>query len=264
MIVVNVKYRQLLFGEEKIKTMNYFTKEWYELCQNTSGNLHLEEDEQAESFSEEYFQQLYNQKLTEFLGSWKEITRITHDPFDSEKLSRQFEEGFIYNQEHIKKILPTEILKMIADIRVYVLDKASRQVINDVTIFCKNNKKLVNRTITEYNNYYKKALKSFDKDMVENIHFHDCRVIDIKQTEQSLSILFDNSGGFTDIYEIQFENYKIIKQDALLQNAWWIYDEIYKTNGKYELQVLLQNKDMNLVEFSVSAEHIYFKKNQER
>ncbi|MBU3129979.1 DUF4085 domain-containing protein [Clostridium tagluense] len=93
-------------------------------------------------------------------------------------MSRQFKEVFIYNQEHIKKILPTEILRMIADIRVYVLDKASRQVIKDVTRFCEDNEKLVNRTITEYNNYYKKALKSFDKDMIENIHFHDCVIID--------------------------------------------------------------------------------------
>ncbi|MCB2311907.1 DUF4085 domain-containing protein [Clostridium tagluense] len=147
--------------------------------------------------------------------------------------------------------------------RVYVLDKASRQVIKDVTRFCENNEKSVNRTIIEYNNYYKKALKSFDKDMIENIHFHDCVIIDIKQTEQALSILFDNSPGFTDIYEMQFENYKILKQDALLQNSWWLYGEIYKTNGKYELQILLQNKDMDLVEFSVSADHIYFKQTQE-
>jgi len=244
--------------------MNYFTKEWYELSQNTSEHFSLEEDEQAECFTEEYFQQLYNQKLIKFLDSWKKIANIAQDPFDSEKLSRKFEEVFIYKQEHIKKRLPEEILKMIADIRVYVLDKASRQVINDVTRFCENNEKSVNRTTIEYNNYYKKALNSFDKDMVENIAFHDCTIIDIKQTEQSLSILFDNSGGFTDIYEIQFENYKIIKQDALLQNAWWLYDEIYKTNGKYELQILLQNKNMELVELSVLAEHIFFMRNQKK
>lgn len=105
-------------------------------------------------------------------------------------------------------------------------------------------------------------MKSFDKDVIENIHFHDCLVTDIKETEKSLSITFDNSGGFTDIYEVQFDNYKIIKQDDLLKDSWWLYDEIYITNGKYELQVLLQNKNRNLVEFSVSAEHISFKRNQ--
>ncbi|WP_367302965.1 MULTISPECIES: hypothetical protein [Clostridium] len=28
--------------------------------------------------------------------------------------------------------------------------------------------------------------------------------------------------------------------NALLQNSWRLYDEIYKTNGKYELHILLK------------------------
>lgn len=244
--------------------MNYFTKKWYELCQKTDAHLLLEEDEQAESFSEEYFQQLYNKKLDEYLNIWEEVARISQNPFEKEKLSRQFQEGFINNQEHAKKVLPDEILEKIADIRVYALDKASHQVIEDVTRFCENNRNLVDRIIKEYNKYFKEALKSFDKDMVENIRFHDCLITDIKQTGHSLSILFDNSGGFTDIYEVQFENYNIIKQDALLENSWWLYDELYKTNGKYELHVLLQNKNMDLIEFTISTEHISFKHSQEK
>jgi hypothetical protein len=244
--------------------MNYFNKEWYELCQKTDLHLLLEEDKQAEIFSEEYFQQLYNQKLTEFLDWEKEIAFISHKLFDKEKLTKQFEQSFIYNQEHAKKVLPEEILIKIADIRVYVLDKATHQVINDVTLFCEYNNQLVKRAIEQYNKYYKKALKSFDKDVIENIHFHDCLVTDIKQKEKSLSITFDNSGGFTDIYEVEFDNYKIINQDDLLKDSWWLYDEIYITNGKYELQVLLQNKNRNLVEFSVSAEHISFKRNKKK
>lgn len=186
---------------------------------------------------------------------------IPQEPFDVEKASQQFHEAFIYNQEHIKKILPEEILKNIADIRVFVLDKASRKVIKAVTRFCEDNEKSVNRTIKEYQKYYKKVSRLFEKDIVENINFHDCNIIDIKQTEKSLSISFDNSGGFTDIDEMQLENYKIIKQDSLLQNCWWLYDEIYKINDKYELHVLLENKDRDLVEFTVSAEHICFKNN---
>ncbi|MFZ5987724.1 MAG: DUF4085 family protein [Bacillota bacterium] len=286
--------------------MNYFTKEWYELCQKTSAHLLLEEEEEAESFSEEYFQQLYNQKLMEWLVLQEEVASCTFDdiypaemspdffneemseeeisvlrasyqkereaaketyippePFDREKASKQFQEAFIYNQEHIKNLLPEEILKKIADIRVFILDKASRQVIDDVNGFCEDNEKIVKRTIKEYEKYYKKALESFDRSIVEKINFHDCTIIEVKQTEQFLTVLFNNSGGFTDISEMQFENYKIIKQEALLQNSWWLYDEIYKVNGKYELHVLLQNENMDLVEFIVSAEHISFKHNPE-
>lgn len=59
--------------------MNYFTKEWYELCQKTSAHLSLEESKEAESFSEEYFQRLYNEKLTEWLALQEEISLFTFD-----------------------------------------------------------------------------------------------------------------------------------------------------------------------------------------
>ncbi|MCE5285146.1 MAG: DUF4085 domain-containing protein, partial [Pelosinus sp.] len=186
---------------------------------------------------------------------------IPHEPFDREKASEQFQKAFLYKQEHTKRILPGDILNRIADIRVYALDNASRQVIKAVTKFCEANEQSVNRTTKEYEKYYKEALKSLDSNVVKNINFHDCKIIEIKQSELSLSILFDNFGGFTDIDEMQFENYKIIKQDGFMQNSCWLYDEIYKSNGKYELQVLLRNENGLLIEFIVSAERISFKIN---
>ncbi len=256
--------------------MKYFTKEWYELNQNTNAYLPLEEAKEAESFSEEYFQQLYDQQLTKTLTKWEEFASyqveckalnenyIITELFDREKISKQFHEAFIYNQEHIREILPVEILEKIADIRVYVLKKASHEVLNAVTQFCKESEKLVRNTAKEYQEYYKKALESFDRNIVENINFHDCRIIDLKHKEQSLSILFDNSGGFTDIDEIHFENYKIIKQAPLILGSWWLYEEIYKINDKYELHVLLHNKEMDLVEFIICADHISFNRNQKK
>lgn len=284
--------------------MKYFTKEWYELCQTTSVHFSLEGEQRAESFSEEYFHQLYNQKLKDWLSLQEKCSSYTFDdvypeqmnleptdknmsedeilnlkvsyeaerndtkesyippePFDRNKASEQFHEAFINKQERIKKILPEEILKKIEDIRVFILDKASRQVINAVTQYCEDNKKLVRRTLENYREYYKKSLEPFDENVVKNINFHDCTIIDIKQTEQCLAILFDNSGGFTDIDEMQFENYKIMKLDGLLQTSTWLYDEIYKTNGKYELHILLWN-NMDLVELIVSAEQISFKRNK--
>jgi len=254
--------------------MNYFTKGWYELCQKISAHLHLEEEKEAEYFSEEYFQQLYNQKLMKWLSSEEQVASyrsktkaskegyIPCEPFDREKAIERFRKKFTHNQDHVKKILPEEILKEIVDIRVYVLNKASRKVKNAVTQFCEDNKKSIERTAKEYQNYKKQALKTLDIDIVKKIRFHDCVILDVKQTDQYLSIIFDNPGGFRKIDEIQFENYQILKQEASLQNLWWLYDEIYKTNGKYELQVLLQNENMDLIEFTVSAEYIVFKHNQ--
>lgn len=251
--------------------MHYFTKEWYELCQKTSAHFGLEEDEKAGSYSDEYFQELYKQRLKDYIHLQEEITSnyktdkgssSEHTPFDSQKLSEQFYQAFLLNQEHIKKILPEEIFVKIADIRVYILRKATRQMIEDVTQFCQNNRKLMITTIEEYKKYYKKALESLDKSVLEKINFHDCTVIGKEQTAKTLTVLFDNLGGFTNVTKMHLDNYEIIQQDALLQNSWWLYDEIYKTNGKYELHVLLQNGNMGLIEFIVSAENISFEQTE--
>lgn len=254
--------------------MKYFTKEWYELCQKTSFHLLLEEEKQAGIFSEEYFQQLYNIKLIEWLDLQQQITSYIvksetldgdyteHKPFDREKAIEQFNNQYIYKQEYIKKVLPENILNELADLRVFVLDKATHNIIEAVTLFCVQNKKSVNRTIEEYRKYYKKALKSFDKNMVENIRFHDCMIVKSNKKDKSLILLLDNKGGFTDINEVTFENYNIIKQDGLLENSWWLYDEIYKVNDKYELHVLFQNKNMDLIELIISVEQIAFNRNK--
>ena len=103
--------------------MNYFTKEWYELCQKTSIHFYLKEVKEAEFFSEEYFKQLYKQELTEWLSLQEKITLynteheatkencIFYEPFHRKKLQEQFYEGFTYRQEYIKTVLPKEILK---------------------------------------------------------------------------------------------------------------------------------------------------------
>jgi len=256
--------------------MKYFTKEWYELGRKTSFHLPLEKEKQAETFSEEYFQQLYNIKLNNWLKLQQEVASyiaeseivdgdyIEHKRFDREKATELFYNQFIFNQDYIKDLLPKNILNEIADIRVFVLDKATRNVIDAVTQFCEQNVKSRDNAIEEYGKYYKESLKSFDKIMVENIGFHDCKIISSSKKDKSLILLLDNSHVFTDIDEVVFENYSIIKQEGLLENSRWLYNEIYKVNDKYELRVLLQNKNMDLIEFIILFEHIAFNSNKNK
>lgn len=254
--------------------MKYFTKEWYELCQSISLHFLLEEEKQAESFSEEYFLKLYYVKLNDWINLQQQVAlhmteheKISEEntlnkPFEKEKAIEQFYNQFMHNQEYVKKALPYDILKEIADIRVFALNKASRKVINAVTKFCLENKHSVDRTMEQYRKYYRMAVQSFDKGMVESIRFHDCRIIKTDNSSGDLILHFDNTGGFTDINEVIFENYSIIKQDNLLEDSWWLYDEIYKVNDKYELHVLLQNKNMDLNDFIISVDNIVFNRNK--
>lgn len=252
--------------------MNYFTKEWYELCQKTSFHLLLEEDEQAETFSEEYFQQVYNSELTSWIDLQEEIASIMEndlantneiEPFNRQQVIEQFHEGFIYNQEHLKKGLPETLINQIADLRVFALNKATSKVINAVTEFCAHNESVVSATSDNYRKYYKDASRSFEKEIDEHFRFHDCTITKSVQHDKSLTLYLDNSGGFTNIDEVTFENFNILKQDGLLENAWWLYEEIYKVNDKYEFHVLLQNREMELVDFIICADQVSFKSNNQ-
>jgi len=256
--------------------MKYFTKEWYELGKKTSFHLSLEEEKQVETFSEQYFQQLYNIKLNNSLKLQQEVASyiaesetadgdyIEHKRFDREKATELFYNQFIFNQDYIKDLLPKNILNEIADIRVFILDKATRNVIDAVTQFCEQNVRSRDSAIEEYRKYYKESLKSFDKIMVENIGFHDCVIISSKKEGKSLILIIDNSRVFTDIDEVVFENYNIIKQEGLLENSWWLYNEIYKVNDKYELHILLQNRNSDLIELIISFENIAFNSNKNK
>lgn len=235
--------------------MKYFTKEWFELCQKISFHLNLEEEKKAETFSEEYFQQLYNSELINWLTLRKEIDSMD---FNKEEATEEFHDMFIVNQEILKNGLPETILEQIADLRVFALYKAIRKVINAVTEFCEENERSVKTIGENYRRYYKEASISFDREIVENFRFHDCTIINSVQNGTNLTLILDNTGGFTDIDEVTFENFNIIKQDGLLEDSWWLYEEVYKVNNKYEFHVLLENGEMGLIDFIISADRVSF------
>ena len=287
--------------------MKYFTKEWYQLCQKTFAHLPLKESAEAESFSEEYFQRLYEEKLNEWLTLQKDVAAVQFEdifpeemntdfitealseneilelkeeyrinreaakvkfeerkPYDADKETENFEKRFLYRLEEAGNLFPQDILDMIADRRVFVLDVASKPVVAAVTKFCEGNRENIESTGEKYRDYYDKQIVKLDKEakyVFGNIQFHDCIIKEVRKSKQKFVLLLDNSGGFTNIEEIRFENYEIIKQEYPLEETWWLYEEVYYINGRYEVHALLliNNNVDRLVEFTISAEQISFR-----
>ncbi|MBD7971394.1 DUF4085 family protein [Paenibacillus gallinarum] len=254
--------------------MKYFTKEWYELCSKTTLHLALEEEKQAEVFSEGYFQQLYNAGLESWLDLQEEVASLmkknesmnandnNEASFNKEKEIEKFYDIFIYNQEQLKKKLPDSILKQIADLRVFTLDKATKTVINAVAKFCKENERSVTTTGECYIRYLEKSSNILDQEIIENFRFHDCMITKSVQKDTSITLFLDNSGGFTDIDEVAFNNFTIIKQEGSLDDSWWLYEELYRVDDKYEFHVLLQDNKRCLIDFIFSADQVTFKRNK--
>ncbi|MCI3920756.1 DUF4085 domain-containing protein [Paenibacillus sp. TRM 82003] len=244
--------------------MKYFTKEWYELCQQLSYHSSLEEEARAETRSEDFFQQLYCASLQDWLQLQEEAASLMQgsgvEPFDKEEATKQYRESFHWNQELLKRALPEEIQTQIADVRVFVLQKATRKVIRAVTDFCENNKRIVTEAAENYRTYLQEAKQSMDKDIVSYYRFHDCTVITSIEKDDSITLFLDNSGGFTDIEEVTFEHARILKQDGELAGAWWLYEEVCQADGKYEFHALLQSPDQGLIDFIVSADRATFRR----
>jgi hypothetical protein len=59
--------------------MKYFNKKWFELINGSNINMFMRVTKEAETFSEEYFQELYKFKLSEFLKLYQEISELSPD-----------------------------------------------------------------------------------------------------------------------------------------------------------------------------------------
>jgi hypothetical protein len=245
--------------------MRYFTKDWYQLCQKTDLHLLLEESKEAESFSEEYFQRVYDEELKKFLSLQEEASSVSFydlhpqemdieyledvlsaeqiqtlkqnyaiereearesyippESFDREEAIDQFTEAYFANIERFKTLIPKTILHEIADIRVFVLNRASRKVIEELKSFSENNQKIVDETMKDYERYHKETYGDFDP--IGNANFHDCKIVEAFREKNEFTLMLDNSGGFTDIQTIKFTNCEIPLQEMQLENAWWLYD----------------------------------------
>lgn len=245
--------------------MKYFTKEWYELSQKTGFHLSLEEDKRAETYSEVFFQQIYGAKLQRWLHVQEEVAALmqneSNEPFHREQAAEQFQASFVYRQEYLRKALPETILNRIADLRVFALDIATRDVIQAVTRFCEENERSVRSTVEQYGAYYKEASKAMDKEIVYHFGFHDCIITKAILRNDAITFLLDRSAGFTDIDEVIFEHAAFVKLEGEIENSWWLYEEVYKVDDKYEFHALLHQPEQGIIDFVISAERASYRRN---
>lgn len=234
---------QLQEDVSKVKFEDIFPDEFH--AENIDGTpLELSEFEEAKKA---YFE-MREQSRLDF---------INNPAFDPEQEKKNFKQALRYNVQNLKRSLPEEILKKVADIRVLALNRASADVKKEISLFCKANKKAVEMAIKAYWKEHRKNFKNHEPAFAEDFHFHDCKVTSCRKRGSDILITLDNSGGFTDINQIVLKDCSILKQDAPLHGAWWLYEEIYKSDNGYEIHVLLQKT--KLIDFIVTVSNITYK-----
>lgn len=266
--------------------MKYFTKEWYELCQQTGLHFGMRVHNGANIYDEALYLRLYTRKEKEFVKIHHEVYDVdprfmlgqdgctlvplnkfvsgeeineddkvvycmppedreciqklieeydVRSPFDEKKCREEFR---ILQETRIKEIpekVPPELLKQIADMRVFALGYCTKEVLKYLKKLSKENKKKVDSVLSEYS----KAQQSEQIPQIirESFGFHDCKVTKLTVGEKVV-MRFDIQGGFTTYNKITFTASEIMKQDEHIEGSIWIYDELYRTEHGYEAHML--------------------------
>ena len=190
----------------------------------------------------------------------REKARVNYEnrpPFDRDaeiKNFRLFQKNKI---QRLTKDLPRSVLDKVADLRVLALDRCTKEVKREITAYCHSNERAGHLATAAYAKAYKKTFKKGEPLFAEQFYFHDCSVVSCRTKGKDRVLSLDNSGGFTQINKIIFKNCQVLKQDRSLSKAWWLYDEVYKTDQGYEIHVLLENK--GLIDFIVSVTDVEYR-----
>lgn len=291
-------------------TMEFFTREWFNLREGSDIDLFMCVTKPAETFSEEYFQNLYHCMLKQHLRLYKEMSELTADDvfqpgrwdsltivndeggftdasqflspeelerirddihhkeqeaydnfvpqvYDEEVLTKQFDDNMYCRKKQLEALLPEDILKDVADIRVLALNKVSENIKIRIRQFCAQKEEKVIKLQQEFQNHYSSIVTQLPEKIRNEYGFHDCKVTRFEQQGTDVIIELDHRGGFTNVCKLINHNATIIEQDNI-EGSWWIYDEIYIMNDSYEFHAALQDENGQVRYFTVNASDIDF------
>lgn len=224
--------------------MKYFTKEWYETCQNSGWHLNMSVSKNAEEFSDEYYRDLYTRRRRAFVKEQKEVAELLGETFSKVKAEVEFMNRHAETVNRMEENLPIEIKAEVADMRVLALDIATKEVRQKLKAWCESNKKEADAKIAAYDGLQ----------MEENLHDSVIRTMEMKT--DTLTFKLDCS----DVKKVVFKNYKVLEQGGYVLGAIWLNQEVYAAEGGKEYHALLQKKDGKLAYLTVFAEEIEFVK----
>lgn len=224
--------------------MKYFTKEWYETCQNSGWHLNLSVSKNAEEFSDDYYRDLYTRRRRAFVKEQKEMAEAKGEAFDKVAAEVDFMQLHEKTVTRMEESLPLEIRAEVADIRVLALDIATKEVRQKLKAWCEGNKKEADAKVAGYD-----GLK-----LEENLCGSIIRTMEMKTD----ALTFKLEGS--DVKKVVFKNYKVMEQGGYVLGAEWLQQEVYEAEGGNEYHALLMKKDGKLAYLTVFAEEIEFVK----
>lgn len=229
--------------------MRFLTKEWYQTMQDSGLGVCLAADERAAVPSEEVYQTLRAEKLKQWLRDREEVCEVLGEPFDPAGEALRFDEFCAGELERYHTRVPEWILAKVADLRVLALGYCTQAVCDDLESYRAACRKQTERTMDEA----WKMQKAQGISWTGEHSLHDSVVLSLNREGEDLVIEFERDDvEWPEIKAIRFRDGRIITQELPIENAWWLYDEIWKTDRGYEVHALLWKND-NVFELTVGC-----------
>ena len=229
--------------------MRLLTKAWYQTMQDSGLGVQLVADGRAAAYSEEVFQTLWDRKLEE----WMELRAELEEEFDEGQERRLFLEGYLRDLEKFRTRTPAKILEKVVDIRVLALGFCTAEVYRDFSDYRLLCEERTEKTIEEA--WDMRVSQGLENAFTGEHSLHDAFVLSLNREGEDLVLEFeyDEEATWPEIRGVRFRDAKILKQEGPVPNAWWLYDEIWKTGeGAFEIHALLWRND-DLLELTIEC-----------
>lgn len=237
--------------------MKYFTKEWYASCGVVGYHLNMQVSKNAETFSEEYYHDLYLRRRRAFVKERKEEAEKDHASFDKAETEAEFQSTHENIVKSMQERLPKEILEQVADVRVLALDIATKEVRQQLKEICEKNEKQMDAMLKEYWETYCPSVKeAVGEEIQKEFNFHDSRITAVEMKDDQLA--FKMEPCFSDVKKVIFKKYKILEQDGYMLGADWLYQEVHPAEGGNEYHGLLWKNNGKAGYLTIFAEEIEF------
>ena len=116
--------------------MKYFTKEWYNDSLVADMCFQLRKTEKAAKYSDKFYEKLYAVEEKAYIRYRKHELKVLKQSKTADEMKEEFRQSTITNLEFVKKNLPEEILKDIADVRILGLGSVTDEMHTKITKYC--------------------------------------------------------------------------------------------------------------------------------
>ena len=222
--------------------MRYLTKQWYQTMQDSGLGVGLEVDERAAEFSEDIYQTLRTQKLAQWLRDREEVCQVLGESFDPMEEERSFDEFCARELETYRTRTPEPILTKVADLRVLAVGYCIWEVFRDLEHYAQQCREQTEQTMDRA--WEEIKAQGLDKAFTGEHSLHDSVILTMEREGEDLVIEFERDQvEWPEIKAVRFRDAVILTQEQDVENAWWLYDEIWRNGEGYEVHALLWRDD---------------------